>query len=163
MGTQDRDSSEQNDSPTPRRRIGVTLTEPEKVAAYARFLASLARYGIVSKACKAAGINRDTAYAWKHTDKAFALAWDRALEDAVEVLEAEAWRRAVRGTKKPVFQGGQHVGDIREYSDSLMQFLLRGAAPKKYRDHQQIEHTGILPISITITKKPKPRAEGGEA
>lgn len=152
------------DKPTAKRPGGRQLKAgtPEEVKA--TFLRTLARFGNVSRACKAARINRDTAYAWRKVDRAYALAWDRALEDAVEVLEQVAWKRAVRGTKKPVYQGGQHVGDIQEYSDTLLIFLLKGAAPKKYRDHQQIEHTGALPISINITKKPpKATPDGGDA
>src|SRR5690348_6027113 len=132
-------AGDETDKPTARRPGGRQLKAgtPEEVKA--TFLRTLARYGNVSRACKAARINRDTAYAWRKLDRAFSLAWDRALEDAVEVLEQEAWRRAVKGTQKPVFHEGVQCGSVRVYSDSLMQFLLRGAAPKKYRDYQQIE------------------------
>lgn len=153
-------AGDETDNPTPKRAGGRQLKVGTTEEVKATFLRTLARYGNVSRACTAAKINRDTAYAWRKLDRAFSLAWDRALEDAVEVLEQEAWRRAVKGVDRPVFHEGAQIGTVKVYSDKLIEFLLKGAAPKKYRDYQQIEHTGNLPISINITKKP-PKAEPG--
>ena len=61
---------------------------------------------------------RRTAYYHRNADTTFAAAWDSACDEAADILEAEARRRAVEGTLRPVYQGGRHVGDIREYSDS---------------------------------------------
>jgi hypothetical protein len=41
----------------------------------------------------------------------------------------EAWRRAVKGCRKPVYQGGQLVGYVREFSDLLLIFLIKAARP----------------------------------
>lgn len=60
---------------------------------------------------------------------------------AVERMENEARRRAVEGTLRPVFHGGAQVGEVREYSDTLLIFLLKAHDPK-YRDKQQIEYSG---------------------
>ena len=56
-------------------------------------------------------------------------------------MEREAYRRAVKGVEKPVYRGGQLVGTIREYSDSLLMFLLRARRPELYRDHSRVERT----------------------
>ena len=50
-------------------------------------------------------------------------------------MELEARRRAVKGTDKPVFQRGEQVGTIREYSDTLLMFLLKANKPEKFRDN----------------------------
>ncbi len=105
------------------------------------FLAELARTGIVGVACTKAKIGRSTVYDVRKEDEAFAAAWDAALDDAVDTMESEAWRRGVKGTQKPVFQGGKEVGRIREYSDTLLIFMLKGARPEKYRDRQETRHT----------------------
>ena len=57
-----------------------------------------------------------------------------AARDARDVpaLESEAYRRAVEGNLKPVYQGGQKVGEIREFSDSLLMFLLKARKPSTY-------------------------------
>jgi len=40
-----------------------------------------------------------------------------------------------------VFQGGERVGTIREYSDSLMTWLLRGLRPERYKERVDIDQT----------------------
>lgn len=92
----------------------------------AAFLKALAKEGIVSLACDAAGVGRGTPYAWREQDESFAAAWDVAYEQSIDLLEAEARRRAFEGVKKPVFRGGQIVGEVTEFSDRLLEFLLNG-------------------------------------
>lgn len=59
-------------------------------------------------------------------------------------MEQEAFRRAVEGTEKPVFgsmgfrMGSGEIGRVREYSDTLLIFLLKGARPEKYRERTEI-------------------------
>ncbi|WP_428394161.1 hypothetical protein [Lichenicoccus sp.] len=73
-------------------------------------------------------------------DKNFALALDEAMDDAADMLEAEAWRRAFEGVAQPVIKGGKLVCDpttgetlmVRRYSDSLLMLLLRGSKPGKF-------------------------------
>ena len=67
------------------------------------------------------------------------------------VLEAEALRRALKGTEKPVYQNGKQVGAIREYSDLLLIFLLKARRPTVYRENARLELTGVGggPIATT--------------
>lgn len=116
------------------------------------FLLILAESGIVTTACEAVDIDRATAYRRREADPDFAAAWDRALDDAADRLEAEVRRRAVEGWDEPVFgrvakdQDGQ-IGLVRKYSDSLAALLLKGAKPEKYRDRQQVEHSGKIDVT----------------
>lgn len=118
-----------------------TVRTVEKGDWKAIFLAELARVGIVGAACAKAKVGRTTAYKTRDEDEAFQAAWDAALDDAVDTMEAEAWRRGTKGVLKPVYQGGKRVGGIREYSDTLLIFMLKGARPEKYRDRQETRHT----------------------
>lgn len=106
----------------------------------AAFLEKLAELGNVTRAMKAAKIARRTLYDWRQADQEFAVAWERALDESAGVLEDEANRRALHGVDRPVYQGGKKVGTIREYSDTLLIFLLKGLRPGKYRE--RYEHTG---------------------
>lgn len=121
------------------------------------FLAALAETGVVRDACEAAGIGRRTAYHLRERDPEFAAKWDEALEDAADLLETEAVRRARHGVKKPVVYKGQLCGTwvdrdgnvvdqtapgarmvplaVTEYSDTLLIFLLKGIRPGKYREN----------------------------
>lgn len=113
----------------------------------ATFLKALAVSGVVLTACKKAKIGRTTAYKYRDEDSEFAAAWDAALDDAADVMEEEAYRRAVVGTLKPVYQGGQKVGSIREYSDTLLIFRLKAARPEKYRERTDVRHSGKIDVS----------------
>lgn len=106
------------------------------------FLDALAQTANVSAACKAAKVPRRTAYDWKDADPEFRKAWDAALELGTDALEDEAVRRAHEGTLKPVYQGGKKVGTIREYSDTLLIFMLKGRRPDRFKDRMAAEHTG---------------------
>lgn len=108
----------------------------------AKFLAELARTGIVSDACRAAGIHRNTAYLWREQSDHFRQGWEQAEATATEAMEAEMRRRAVEGCRRPVFQQGRQVGEVTEYSDALLMFMLRARAPEKYRENHRIEHVG---------------------
>lgn len=105
------------------------------------FLRELARVGIVGAACKKAKIGRTTAYKVREEDAEFKAAWDAAVDDAADEMESEAWRRGNKGVLKPIYQGGKQVGTVREYSDTLLIFMLKGARPEKYRDRQETKHT----------------------
>jgi hypothetical protein len=48
-------------------------------------------------------------YEAKHADGAFSEQSLDALEEAVDLMEAVAQQRAMHGTFKPVFQGGQQL------------------------------------------------------
>lgn len=120
------------------------------------FLSALRESGVVRSACEAARIGRTTAYELRQRDPGFAAAWDEAMEDAADLLEAEAIRRARHGVREPViYQGrpcgvwvndaGEVVADgtpgaklvplaVTKYSDTLLVFLLKGARPDKYRE-----------------------------
>lgn len=106
------------------------------------FLKWLCKKGNVTAACDKAKVNRTWVYEVKGNDQEFAAAWDIALIEATERLEAEARRRAVDGTLEPIHYLGKKIGSVRKYSDTLMIFLLKAHAPEKYRDNSRIEHTG---------------------
>lgn len=125
----------------PAKRTKRTRQRARKVTIADRkalFVAELARRGIVTDAAIAAGVGRTAVYEWYQDDAAFAAAWDDAKEQACDCMEAEAFRRAVDGCVKPVFQGGRHVGDIREYSDTLLVAMLKANRPAKYRERYEV-------------------------
>jgi len=106
------------------------------------FLNGLRKTGVISYACEMAKIGRTAAYAWRADDAEFAKAWNEALDEALDALELEARRRAHDGLIKKKFHEGAAIIDPatgeqyyeREYSDTLMIFLLKGGRPEKYRD-----------------------------
>ncbi|TNE60836.1 MAG: terminase [Alphaproteobacteria bacterium] len=96
------------------------------------FLEALAAGYSVGGAAEAAGIDRATPYRWRHQSIVFAREWDAAWAMGADALEDEALRRAVKGTEKPVFRGGEVVGHVREFSDTMLMQLLKARKPEKY-------------------------------
>lgn len=113
----------------------------------------------VSRACEIAGIARMTHYLWMHTDPAYAEAFEASRDEAAQVLEDEAVRRAQQGVEEPVYQGGKLVGTVQRYSDTLLIFLLNGARPDKYKQRSSVEVTGAAMVLAAIASGKK-RAEG---
>ncbi len=128
------------------------ITQQKGVAKANAFLAAFRTTASIAKAAKAAKIERSLHYRWLKNPK-YAAAFERAKEQAAQVLEDEAVRRAVEGTLKPVFYKGFQCGKIREYSDSLMQTLLKAWKPDKYRERSSVEHSGPDGGPIPITDK----------
>lgn len=115
------------------------------------FLDAFRVEGTVLHACKVVGISRAAVYEWRHEDEAFAAAWKLAEEDATDALVREARRRAVEGTLEPVYQGGEQVGTIRRYGDTLLIFLIKGARPEIYRDNVSVDHRMLTPVQVVIS------------
>ena len=105
------------------------------------FLAAYAACGCIRYAARNAKRSRSAHYKWMQ-DAAYAEAFAEAREEACEALESEARRRAVAGVRKPVYYQGDVVGMVREYSDTLLIFLMKAAMPEKYRDNVKTEDTG---------------------
>ena len=103
------------------------------------FLAALIDGLHIRDAAAAAGVDGTTPYKRRKHDAEFRAAWEEAAEIGTKALEREAARRAYHGTLKPVYQGGVKVGEIREYSDALLMFLLRARKPKKYRENYKVQ------------------------
>jgi hypothetical protein len=108
-----------------------------------RMLRTLSLTGNVSMAAQAAGIVKQTHYNWIMRDPEYAKQVEMAKEYAADIMEAEAWRRAIAGVTKPIMRGDKVVGEDRVFSDQLLMFLLKGARPEKYRESHKVEHSGI--------------------
>lgn len=134
----------------PRAAKKEALKAPEKpprgVPKKAAFLAAFITTASVTKAAKAAQIERGLHYRWLEDDPKYRERFDRAKAEAAQTLEDEAVRRAREGTIKPVFYQGEVCGEVFEYSDALMIQLLKAWMPDKYRERITQEITGRLDL-----------------
>lgn len=148
---------------------------PERPIWEPAFLATLGRTGNVWLSCRTADVPRSVVYDRRRNYPEFKAAWREALQNAADLLEAEARRRAEAGVERPVIhrgqlslrtvdaegrdvppgtEGAQHIPlTVRRYSDPLMVLLLKGAKKRKYRDRSEtefkgrIEQDGLLDLS----------------
>uniref|UniRef100_A0A6M3KNE7 Putative terminase small subunit n=1 Tax=viral metagenome TaxID=1070528 RepID=A0A6M3KNE7_9ZZZZ len=87
----------------------------------------------VTEACKRVGIDRRSFYSWLENDAAFKTDFEYAKQAAVELLERACRTRATRA-KSP--------------SDLMAIFLLKGAAPDKYRERIDSRVSGDVRIRV---------------
>jgi hypothetical protein len=128
------------------------------------FLEHLRLTANVTRSALVARIDRGKVYDRRREDADFAAAWDDAKEQAADLLEEEAHRRAYHGVDEPVIHQGELMGawvndqgqvvateapgarkiplTVKKYSDTLMIFLLKGARPEKYRENLKLTGNG---------------------
>ncbi len=108
---------------------------PERLA----FLTAFSETGNVRLACEVAKVGRSSHYRWLQEDPEYREAFDLAKECAADLIEAEAYRRAVTGWDEPAgWYKGKPGGMVRKYSDVLLIFLLKGLRPEKYRERTEL-------------------------
>lgn len=102
------------------------------------FINALARIPSVAAAARAAGISRTQAYEHRDRDEAFAAAWDDALNQSIDVLEGNAYIRAIRGDSQ------------------LTMFMLKAHRPERYRETLQVDQRlcGVLLLPEKELKEP---------
>lgn len=136
------------------------------------FLAAYAENGNLTRAAAAAKMSRQSHYNWLK-DPEYAAAFADAKDEAVDMLEEEARRRARDGVRKYKFHSqsgtpllhpatGEPYYEL-DYSDTLLIFLLKGARPEVYRERYSHEHLGPnggeIPIAVHVHLVDSPDAE----
>ena len=115
-----------------------------------KFLELLEQSANVRGSARALALSTRNLYSERQRNPEFALEWDEAVEFAIDALENEARRRAFEGYEKPVFYKGKLCGSVREYSDSLLMFLLNGLRSSKFKYRQEI--TGTVGVTVQVVK-----------
>jgi hypothetical protein len=103
-----------------------------------RYLAALPQYFTVTAALTKAGASQSQLSRWREQDGAFLVREQTARDALADQLEAEAIRRAFKGVRTPVYQGGLLAGYITQYSDQLLTLMLKAMRPEKYRDRAEV-------------------------
>lgn len=155
------------------RRVRSDAGRPQRPAGWWKepFIEALATSGNITVAARSVPVDRRTVQRAYKEDPDFAAAWDDAKDNAVDLLVAEARRRAVVGVDKPVIHQGQLMyrqgpdgqllldreGNpiplvIKQYSDTLLIFLLKGALPATYRDNVRVDHSGEVKGGVNVPR-----------
>lgn len=147
----------------------ATLSTKQK-----KFLRAYGECGVVKYACKTAVIGRSTFYDWRDRDENFKRCLAVFEEDANDTLEYAAYEQSVVGMEEPAVSMGQLVYEynfdldeegkqkldnkgkplmkrgkqtmIKKYSPQLLITLLKARMPEKYKDKQQVEHSGSIDV-----------------
>ena len=105
------------------------------------YLEAIPHYFTVTTALQKAGISMNVLRRWREEDAAFLVAEQDARSALADQLEAEAIRRAFKGVKTPVYQGGLLAGYVTQYSDTLLTLMLKAMRPEKYRERSEVSVT----------------------
>lgn len=92
----------------------------------------LAKTANVRASCQAANVSRQVAYQHRTEDAVFREQWEMALEEALELLEEAARKRAMKS------------------SDVLLIFLLKAHRPEKYREQRSVRPETVSKDSASI-------------
>ncbi len=101
----------------------------ERKRAYVELIASGCNH---TEAAEGVGVDRATAFRWRQEDPEFAQACRTALRAGIDVLKAEAERRALKG------------------SDKLLMFLLERYDPQTFHLAQKLEHSGAVDLAGAV-------------
>jgi hypothetical protein len=126
------------------------------------FLRAFAQRGIILDGCEAAGVSRGAISVWRADDEWFDELFLAAMDESADVLEREAFRRAVTGIDEPVIYRGlptmvqdANTGEqrnltVKRYSDQLLTVMLKARKPDTYRENvsAKVEHTGQTGVLI---------------
>ena len=122
-----------------------------------KFLELYSEIGEVAAAAVGAGVHRSTHYEWLASDPAYKAAFEGpAKKILADRMEAEMYRRAVRGVDKPIYHKGKKIDVIKQYSDILLIFGLKGALPEKYNEKVVQEHRGTVDVRHSYAISPPP-------
>ena len=130
---------------------------PISEARWAKFLAAIEHGLDIHRACRVSGVGYVVQWKERKRNPEFAKRFDEAYDlgraAVLSIMEAEADRRGIKGTTKPVYQGGRRVGSVQEYSDSLLMFRMKKLDPS-YRDKTapEINNSGGGAIHVHITQ-----------
>ena len=139
-----------------------------------KFLKHFSQCGSITEAAKHVPIERKLHYYWLRHDKQYAKDFQEANEIITDTLEAEAIRRATFGVEKPVGfhevktvvikeDGTKEVittyqpwGTTTEYSDRLLELLLKARKPEQYKErmHHSMDNIPGVPVDLSgLTKR----------
>lgn len=131
------------------------LKAPKPSAKKEAFLEAFALCGVIGTAAKLSGCHRDSHNVWMVNDPDYPQRFADARENYVDRLVAEATRRACDGTARMKFHNGKAITDPktkrpyvdREYSDSLLMFLIKKERPE-YREASTLHLDGRVQATV---------------
>lgn len=117
------------------------------------FLNSLREGWTRSYSANEAGLSLSMIDSLVRSDPDFRKLVEFAEQEGKDRIEDEAFRRGVVGIDKPIVYQGEVMDDtVKEYSDSVLQTLLRGKFPEKY-GRSEITGAGGAPLISDISDR----------
>lgn len=116
---------------------GISLAKRKE-----QFLKELTSGASVRAAALSVSVKPEEPYEWRKADQAFAERWQLAEEAGTDLIEEEAYRRAVTGVEKPVYRGGEVVGHVSDYE--LEMALLQAGLAQAEINKTEAQHPSVF-------------------
>lgn len=113
-----------------------------------RFIIAYSGCGKVSVAASLAKVSWIQHYRWAETDLGYKQAFEQAREIFADAAEGEIFNRAFFGEDRNVWNKGQLLETVKQKSDILAMFALKGLRPQ-YRDNFAINNFAG-PVQLNI-------------
>lgn len=107
-----------------------------------RYVEKFRETGLEAEARKYARVSKREVAAAYDFYPDFAAAVDDALEQWADTLEAEAYRRAVKGIDKGIYHQGKLVNTELQYSDTLLSQMLKAYRKERYSPELTLKGAG---------------------
>jgi hypothetical protein len=125
-----------------------------------KWLAAVASTGQLRVSQRLTGIDRRFHYLWMEKDPDYPAAYEKARSIAADAAEDEVWRRGVDGIERPLSFKGKLTGHyIREYSDNLLMFRMKGERPDKYREDSRLQININTPPAVNFLLPANPEID----
>lgn len=111
----------------------------------ADFLRAFAISNTLTTAAASVGVSRQAVNSALQRDRNFRALFDEAIEVYRDRLVTEMNRRAIDGVIMPVYFKGERIdnpGDLRQYSDRLLEIMIKRADPS-FRDKTTVENHNL--------------------
>lgn len=114
------------------------------------FLENFAHHGLMATAAKAVGVTSRTVNNFANECVEFEDALREATETFADRIEQEVYRRAVTGIDKTIYYQGDAVAVETQYSDSLLQTLIKAKRRREFGDKTELTGPGGSQLQIFI-------------
>ncbi len=125
----------------------IQLKDKIKARYQLEFMRHYANSANITLSARHIGVTRRTIYDWMAADPVFKAAIENGKEEGIDLLEAEIKRRGYDGYEQERVTTKGEVVAVKQYSDNLAMFLLKGERPEKYRDNYPVN---LAPIQINV-------------
>lgn len=150
--SEDRQMSTQSLQNKPKPSDALRRYNDFNVTKQKRYLKVLEETGNRKTAAASVGVEDDTVQALASRNPTFYKRAKQAETKFLSMLEEETVRRAVTGTEKAIYYKGEHVATETQYSDKLLELLLKANDRDKYGNKSQVDNNTTINVNDTTLR-----------
>lgn len=120
------------------------------------FFEGFSQYGIISDACRLAGVPISLVQTLRKSDKAFAQRFEDTREEVRDKVRRALMERSIDGVVEPVYQLGKLVGYTIVHDNKLLMFVAERLLRDEFHLSEKMEITQGAPIRFEFVLGEQP-------